>query len=203
MGRRSNYENMYKRDNKEESTFDQIKDKFGRKPMSTAEFAVYLSEVSGFHIDEKTVKNRIKAICEDSQGALSSNDFREDATDIRSKYKLKPEYHATLLTLVNTGYFDGRRNDRRLSTRAELYKQLTSNVEKYLPEPEKKEVKSNPSYVNAVLEEALSEHINRELGAVLRGIYHIDSVMRYAVMIHFLGQYRTEKMRNKGKCGKI
>lgn len=49
MGRRSNYENMYKRDNKEESTFDQIKDKFGREPMSTAEFAVYLSEVSGFH----------------------------------------------------------------------------------------------------------------------------------------------------------
>ena len=158
--------------------------------MSTAEFAAYLSEISGFHIDGKTVKNRIKAICEDSEGTLSNDDFRKNAADIRSKYELKPEYHATLLTLVNTDYFDGRRNDRRLSTRAEPYKQLTSNIEKYLPEPEKEAVKSNPSYVNAVLEEELSEHINRELGAVLRGMYHMDSVMRYAVMIHFLDNLR-------------
>lgn len=190
MGRKSDYENLHRKYNKEECTFDQVKDKFGREPMSTAEFAVYLSEISGFHIDEKTVKNRIKAICEASGGALSNDDFRKDASDIRSKYELKPKYHATLLTLVNTDYFDGRRNDRLLSTRAELYKQLTSNIEKYLPEPEKKEVKSNPSYVNAVLEEALSEHINRELGAVLRSLYHIDSVMRYAVMIHFLDNLR-------------
>ena len=186
MGRKSDYANMHEKGSGETCTFDQIKDKFGREPMSTAEFAVYLSEVSGVHIDEKTVKNRIKAICEDSDGALSSNDFRKNASDRRSKYELKPKYHATLLTLINTDYFDGRKNDRRISTRTALYKQLASNIEKYLPEKEKAEVTSNPAYVNAMLEGFLSQHMSSELSSLMRSMYHMDSALRYQAMIHFL-----------------
>ena len=114
MGRKSDYAQMHNKENKKTYTFDQVKEKFGREVMSTAEFAAYLSEISGVPIDEKTVKNRIKAICEDSDGTLTNNDFREDASNSRSKYKLRPRYHAILLTLINTEYFDGRKNDRRI-----------------------------------------------------------------------------------------
>lgn len=186
MGRQSDYATMHAKGNKKECAYEQIKDKFGKETMSTTEFAVYLSEISGVHIDEKTVKNRIKAICEDSNGALSVKDFKHGPSNGWSKYELKPEYHSVLFALMNTDYFDGRRNDRRLSTRARLYEQLASNIENYLPEEEKKVVKANPAYVNAVLESFLSNHINGELSALLRALYHSDTVLRYELMIRFL-----------------
>lgn len=186
MPRKSDYANMHNKKIGKEYTFDQVKDKFGREVMSTAEFAAYLSGVSGVHIDEKTVKNRINAICEDSDGALTSNDFRKDSSNSRSKYELKPKYHATLLTLINTDYFDGRKNDRRISTRTKLYEQLVSNIETYLPKGERAAVMSNPSYVNARLEGSLSQHMSNELSSLMRSIYHMDSALRYEAMIHFI-----------------
>ena len=186
MGRKSDYTNMYNKKSGKTCTYDQVKDKFGREVMSTAEFATYLSEVSGVHIDEKTVKNRIKAICEDSDGALSIDDFKKGLSNRKSKYELKPTYHTLLLTLLNTDYFDGRKNDRRISTRAKLYEQLIINIGKYLPEAEKAVVMSNPSYVNARLENFLSQHMSRELSSLMRSMYHMDNALRYEAMIHFI-----------------
>ena len=191
MGRKTDYARMHNKENKKTYTFDQVKEKFGREVMSTAEFAAYLSEISGVPIDEKTVKNRIKAICEDSDGTLTNNDFREDGSNSRSKYELRPRYHAILLTLINTEYFDGRKNDRRISTRRKLYEQLVSNIERYLPKEEKEVVMSNPSYVNARLEGLLSRHMSNELSALTRDIYHMDSTLRYQVMIYFIEQLMT------------
>ena len=191
MGRKTDYAQMHNKENKKTYTFDQVKEKFGREVMSTAEFAAYLSEISGVPIDEKTVKNRIKAICEDSDGTLTNNDFREDGSNSRSKYELRPRYHAILLTLINTEYFDGRKNDRRISTRRKLYEQLVSNIERYLPKEEKEVVMSNPSYVNALLEGLLSRHMSNELSVLTRDIYHMDSTLRYQVMIYFIEQLMT------------
>ena len=50
---------------------------------------------------------------------------------------------------------------------------------------------SNPSYVNACLEGLLSRHMSNELSALTRDIYHMDSTLRYRVMIHFIEQLMT------------
>ncbi|MFR4810827.1 MAG: hypothetical protein ACLUAH_10230 [Clostridium perfringens] len=137
-------------------------------------------------ITEKTVKNYIKTICEQSDGRLSVNDFKHDPTKVGSKYEFNPKIHTLLITLMATDYFDGRHNDRRLSTRSDLYLQLITNINRFLSDYDKKIIKSNPTYVNAMLEMHLTEHINHQLSSLLRTMYHSDPVLRYQFMIEFL-----------------
>lgn len=62
----------------------------------------------------------------------------------------------TTSCLINSEYFDGRKNDRRLKTRSDLNNQLAKNVREYLTDSDKQLVLNNPSYVNAELEAQLS-----------------------------------------------
>ncbi len=154
----------------ESITLESVEKKFGRENMSVAEFAMYLCKIkklSQGEITEKTVKNYIKTICEKSDGRLSMHDFKHNSTKTGSKYELKPQYHTLLITLMATDYFDGRRNDRKLATRGDLYLQLITNINKFLNEGDKKIIKANPTYVNAMLERHLSEHINAQLTSLL------------------------------------
>lgn len=174
---------------KEQITFKDVEDKFGKKNMSVAEFAVYLCKARDLapgEITEKTIKNYIKEICEASDGKLSIKDFKHDPNNPKSMYILKPQLHSLLITIMATDYFDGRRNERKLSTRGELYLQLVKNINRFLDDGDKKIIKANPAYVNAMLERHLSEHINEQLTSLLRIMYHADPVIRYQLMIEFL-----------------
>ena len=169
--------------------YEDVERKIGKNPLSAAELAVFLSKCKDSPdggVTEKTVKNYLKAICNESKGTLSISEFKLDPSKSRSKYEIKPGYHSLLLTLLNTDYFDGRKNDRKLSTRAKLYEQLINNIDNYLSNNDEKIIKEHPAYVNAILEEHLSKHINIELTALLRTLYHSDPVMRYQLMIEFL-----------------
>jgi hypothetical protein len=96
-------------------------------------------------------------------------------------------------------YSDGRKNDRRLSTRAELYDQLVDNINKFLSEEDKKNIKQHPTYYNAILEKNLTTQLTNELATLLREIYHSDPVLRYQLMIetiyhlHGLNKFITEQ----------
>lgn len=188
-------------------TFEDVEKKFGKENMSSAEFAVYLCKVKGLalgEITEKTVKNYIKAICEESDGRLSVSDFKHDPAKPGSKYEFKPQYHTLLITLMATDYFDGRHNDRKLSTRGDLYLQLITNINKYLNDGDKRIIKSNPTYVNAMLERHLSEHINQQLVSLIRTMYHSDPVLRYQLMIEFLSSITNlRKWMDRLDCNAI
>lgn len=173
---------------KEPIRYEDVEGKIGKESLSAAELAIYLSGCRSLSSEftEKTVKNYIKAICDESDGLLSINDFKHDPSKNGSKYEFKPEYHSLLLTLMDTDYFDGRRNDRKLSTRTELYGQLVNNINRYMSDIDQKVIKKNPVYTNAVLEQHLSKYISNELTALLRTLYHSDPVKRYQLMIEFL-----------------
>lgn len=168
-------------------SFEAVQAKFGREPMSVREFAAYISGNQQCHlpdITEKSVRNYIKTICENSRNLLTTDDFKNSDR----QYELQPQYHALLLTLIDTDYFDGRKNDRRVSTRAELYNQLIKNIENYLPEGDKEFVMAAPSYPNAVLEAHLSNYIETELSHILRTLYHTDVIIRHRYMTDFLNR---------------
>lgn len=90
--------------------------------------------------------------------------------------------------MINSEYFDGRKNDRRLKTRSDLNNQLAKNVREYLTDSDKQLVLNNPSYVNAELEAQLSRQINQQLITLLRTMYHVSPVIRYKLMMEFLKQ---------------
>ena len=190
MGRKSIYKVDDGGDSKKEKiTFSSVESKFGKEDMSAEEFAMLLCKVNGFvpeSITSKTVKNYIKAICEKSNQKLSINEFKKDPNNTKSQYIFRKEYHSILLVLMATICFDGWHNDRKLSTRGEMHQQLVENINKYLAESDKKIIKQDPTYVNAMLEKHLTDHINQQLCSLLRTMYHSDPVLRYQFMIEFL-----------------
>lgn len=172
-------------------TYEVAKDKFGNFNMSTEEMAAYLRGKKGLtevDITPKTIVNYIKDICEKSNGLLHPNDFKHDPFKDGSKYEIKPQYHGLLMVLMDSDYFEGRKNDRRLKTRAELNDQLAKNIDKYLSDMDRNLLKKNPSYVNARLEAWLSHHINYQLHALMRTMYHASPVLRYTFMVEFLSK---------------
>ena len=90
--------------------------------------------------------------------------------------------------MINSEYFDGRKNDRRLKTRSDLNNQLAKNVREYLTDSDKQLVLNNPSYVNAELEAQLSRQINQQLITLLRTMYHVSPVIRYKFMMELIKQ---------------
>lgn len=166
-----------------------VKDKFGKENMSVEEMAAFLRKEKGLtehDITSKTIVNYIKAICEKSDGLLTTNHFKHDFSKDHSKYEIKPEYQGLLMVLMDSDYFEGRKNDRKLKTRALLNTQLAENVKKYLSGQDYNLLTKNPSYINAQLEEWLSHHINWQLQALMRVMYHAAPVLRYMFMVEFL-----------------
>lgn len=173
-------------------TFESVEKKYKKENMSAEEFAMLLClkrELKPGSITDKTVKNYMTEICKMSDGLLSIGEFKKNPDKEKSKYEFKPEHHDMLLTLMASDYFDGRKNDRRLGTRAVLYDQLTKNIEEYLQESDKKIIKANPTYYNACLENELTKRLINELSSLLRNLYHSEPVMRYQFMIEILNKF--------------
>lgn len=178
---------------KEQISFESVEAKYRKENMSVEEFAMLICKRRGLvpgGITGKTVKNYLAAICEMSEGLLSLKDFRAKPDYEKSKFVFKPQNHAMLLTLMASDYFDGRKNDRRIGTRAELYGQLVDNINQYLEETDKKVIKQNPTYYNAQLEQHLTRHLTDQLASILREVYHSDPVLRYQFMIELISDFK-------------
>lgn len=94
--------------------------------------------------------------------------FVKEPSKSNSKYAFKPEWHGLLLALMDTEYFDNRKNDRLLGTRENKYRDFTVNVEFYLDEKTKEIIKSYPGYMLAACEGIASEAINYRMQTVIR-----------------------------------
>lgn len=146
-------------------SYETVKAKFESENMTIEELTVFLQNSqreNRQYLTEKTVKNYIKVLCESSGGLLRPEDFKENPKS-KSPYCIKPAWQGILVTLMDSDFFEGRKNDRRLKTRADLNQQLAENVNKYLTGDDKRIITENPAFINAELEARLSKHINREL----------------------------------------
>lgn len=150
--------------------------------LTPKQMAAYLSKYSWKHIhfDEKKVKGRIKEICDLSDGLMRVDDFK--AKTGRKPYQFKPEWHGLLFALMDTEYFDNRKNNRLLSTRKSLYRDLVANIEVYLYGKEREIVKSYPGYLNAKYEGIASEEINYQIQNLIRDAMHSDETIRLRLL---------------------
>lgn len=150
--------------------------------LTTKQMAAYLSKYSRRHIhfDEKKVKGRIEEICALSDGLMCVDDFK--AKTGRKPYQFKPEWHGILFALMDTEYFDNRKNSRLLGTRESLYRDLVVNIDFYLCEKDQEIVKSYPGYSNAKCEGIASEVINYQIQNLIRDAMHSDETIRLRLL---------------------
>lgn len=124
--------NIYIEEIKKKKIFyEDIEVKIGKESISAEELAVYLSrkrKLSDGDMSEKTVRRYIHKLCKMSKGLLKNSDFKE-GNESNSGYLFKPEYHGLLLTLLDTEYFGGKKNNEKLSDRVVLHEQIAKNHE--------------------------------------------------------------------------
>ncbi len=180
MGRKSEY----KVEKTEKEIADEVKEKLYKEVLSADEMASYLSIYSRNHIhfDGRKIRDRIDDICNLSNGLLEKKDFVKNPKAQKSKYEFKPEWHGLLMTLMDTEYFDNRHNDRLLSTRETLYRDLVKNIEIYLEHDDKESIKSFPGYLNAECESLASEAIAFQIQELIRTAMHVDEVVRLRLL---------------------
>ncbi|WP_315111410.1 hypothetical protein [Clostridium intestinale] len=182
---------------------EDVKDKMGKECLTIKEIAAYLNKYSICNkvYTEKTIKNYIEVICEDSSGLLKVSDFKENPKIAKSKYLIKPEVQGLLMVVLDSEYFDGRRNERLLKNRDKLSRSLIKNVEFYLNKDDQELIKDNAAYINALLESNLSERLNKELTNLLRNLYHADPIVRFTMMKYVIEEFvRLEKWILKENC---
>lgn len=187
MGKSSDYLGQIKRENekdkREKDVAEKTKAKLWKETIKASELAAFLSCYSRnqVHFDSKKVKGRIEEICSMSEGLLEKEDFRKEPGK-NSMYLFVPETHGIILTLLDTEYFDDRKNDRLLSTRENLYRDLTVNVDLYMKPIDRDIVISNPAFANAKCESILSDAINHKIQELLRCVMHTDEVIRVKLL---------------------
>lgn len=181
MGRKSDYQaQITKKKPTEEQIARETVKKLHKEPIKSTELAAYLScnSRNNIHFDSKKIKGRIAEICKMSGGILTEDMFRKDQNNSRSMFYFPPESHGLLLTILDTGYFDDRKNARKLSTRETLYGDLTVNTELYLQDEDLEMVRSNPAFVAAKCESILSEAINQKMIQIIGNAMNCDETIR-------------------------
>lgn len=111
-------------------------------------------------------------------------------------YYFPPESHGLLLTILDTGYFDDRKNDRKLSTRENLYRDLTVNVDLYLQEDDLEMVRSNPAFTAAKCEGILSEAISFKIQHLIGNAMNSDETIRIQQLRRIYNALRDVEERN-------
>jgi hypothetical protein len=97
-------------------------------------------------------------------------------------YLIQPEYQGFILPLIDSRYLLDNKNNRKLSTREELYSDLIVNLETYMSEKDLEIIESNPAFMNAKLECLLTESVNNQIFILMKNLMHSDEVLRYRLM---------------------
>lgn len=183
MAKETNYQGkIYMSDDNKKIDPDQVKQKIGKNPISPDELAEYLTKYSRRNVtySGKTIRRNIVKICNLSNGTLKISDFQISSKN--KAYIIRPEYQGLLISLIDSRYLQGNKNDRKLGTREELYSDLIVNLETYLSETDLNIVKSNPAYINAKLESFFTENIDNQIVILMRELLHSDEVIRYQLL---------------------
>lgn len=163
----------------------ETKTKIGEETIDAAQMAAFLSCYSRnrVHFSKDKVIDRIGDICKMSKGLIDREQFRLTPGNKKSKYIFKPEVQGILLMLLDTSYFDERKNDRLLSTRENLYRELVVNAKCYLNEMDRKVITTSPQFMNAECESILSEKISFKMQTLIRTIMHSEENVRLKLLM--------------------
>lgn len=197
MGRKSDYVAQFEREEAkklgENASLEIAKRKLGRETLSISEMAELVSDVEShclpegsgpinLHVD--TIKERLRRICEKSNGLLKIDYFKAGTKGV---YQFEPEYSRLMLTLLSSGYIEGRtERTKPLTWRIELYARLFKIIDDVLREEDQNFIKDHPAYNNAELEMRLGSLIISELSSTMNSLYQINSVVRFRFMFQFL-----------------
>ena len=161
--RNEEYENSVETTKKSAKSFADIKRMFAKEPMTAEQFGIYLGgcKAAGDFISDKTIKRYIEKLCKMSDGKITASKFMKtvDGTEV---YIIQPEIQELLVAMFDTDFFGAKGKPKAgIDVKQRLRAQLAENVEIYLDESVKKQVKSAPQFLNARLEDILTEKIKR------------------------------------------
>ena len=183
MSKGSDYGSKLYTDGSREIDPDEVKKKIGNSDIDAAELIAFLAKYSRRQQaqNEKTIRRKIKAICEKSNKLLKESDFQQTVNGT-VKYVFKPEYHGFIIPLIDSTYLLERPNKRKLKVRNTLMEDLLVNIETYMSKEDLEIMKTNPAYYNAKLERLFSGAINNQIVQLVREVYHADEVVRHQEM---------------------
>lgn len=173
---------------KKPKTFDDIKKIFAKEAMTAEQFGIYLGgcKSSGNVISDKTIKRYIEKLCKMSNGKIKPSEFMKtvEGTDT---YIIEPEVQELLVAMFDTDFFGAKGKPKTgVDVEQRLRAQLAENVEIYLNEDIKKQVKLAPQFLNARLEAILMEKINNEIRGMFSTIQESDDTIQYQLMLETL-----------------
>ena len=198
--RNEEYENIVETTKKSAKSFADIKRMFAKEPMTAEQFGIYLGgcKAAGDFISDKTIKRYIKKLCKMSEGKITPLKFMKtvDGTDV---YIIQPEIQELLVAMFDTDFFGVKGKAKAgIDVKQRLRAQLAENVEIYLDEDIKKQVKSAPQFLNARLEDILTEKINKlpmsyfdkrinnEVRGMVATMQDSDDTIQYQLMLETL-----------------
>jgi len=186
--RNEEYENSVETTKKSAKSFADIKRMFAKEPMTAEQFGIYLGgcKAAGDFISDKTIKRYIEKLCKMSDGKITASKFMKtvDGTEV---YIIQPEIQELLVAMFDTDFFGAKGKPKAgIDVKQRLRAQLAENVEIYLDESVKKQVKSAPQFLNARLEDILTEKINNEVRGMFATMKDSDDTIQYQLMLETL-----------------
>lgn len=183
--RNEEYENSVETTKKSAKSFADIKRMFAKEPMTAEQFGIYLGgcKAAGDFISDKTIKRYIEKLCKMSDGKITASKFMKtvDGTEV---YIIQPEIQELLVAMFDTDFFGAKGKPKAgIDVKQRLRAQLAENVEIYLDESVKKQVKSAPQFLNARLEDILTEKINNEVRGMFATMKDSDDTIQYQLML--------------------
>lgn len=105
----------------------------------------------------------------------------------KKKMDIQPEIQELLVAIFDTDFFGAKGKPKAgIDVKQRLRAQLAENVEIYLDEDVKKQVKSAPQFLNARLEDILTEKINNEVRGMFATMQDSDDTIQYQLMLETL-----------------
>lgn len=177
------------RKNTHEKTREEIENLIGKESLTAKELALYL------YVDEKTIKNYIRRLCQSGNG-IKESDFK-----MNGKYIVKPEIQNIFFILVNANW--GKNHKHKIRYKKQISEELIKKIEKNLNAEDKKRIQSSEPYLNAKLEKDLIEQYFLAWHMLNEEIFQADTKMRFRyieTIIRTVSKMRNMIAVNKKAC---
>lgn len=180
----SKYDESTYRLQKEKELADIAKDKLRQEPITVKELSAYLSNnsINNKSFSEKIIKLRIEEICKLSDGLIDKSVFRENPNNEKSKFLFPPEIQGVLLTILDTSFFDGRKNGRSLVSREAFYDELLENIENYPRDCDKTVIKRNPAILTISQEKNFIYSITASFQNIISEALNSNEMIRFHLL---------------------
>lgn len=179
MGRKSEYKDIDCKAQKK-AVKELAAKKFLKESMNPTEFAA-ICEVNFPEItmNEKTVRINIKKLCDNSDGGLKLEYFKNN----KGRYSIKPEVQAILMILIVRGTIDGRESDKIFNEVKERTMEVFNDIERYFSKEDIEYLKQFPFYNNCSIEAELVDYMSKLLANFFINLNTAEPDIRVSVFV--------------------